>query len=137
MDMQAIVDATPGPAFDVIFSSFAVHHLKPDQKPVFLAGLHRILNPGGMFLLVDHMYPEGMSRDAYLRDYMHMMRTRWNPIPAALIEEACDRWASALASLGVGPGSRVLIIAQNTLPHLASYCAVPVLVRSLCRSISD
>lgn len=41
--------------------------------------------------------------------------------------ELCDRWAAALAALGVGPGSRVVIIAQNTLAHLASYYAVPAL----------
>lgn len=112
MDMQAFVESTPEPAFDVIFSSFAVHHLKPDQKPAFLAGLHRILKPGGLFLLVDHMCPEGMSRDAYLRDYMHMMRTRWNRIPPAQIEEACDHVTahdypeafSAHAAYGVAAG---------------------------------
>ena len=41
--------------------------------------------------------------------------------------ELCDRRTAALAALGVGPGSRVVIIAQNTLAHLASYYAVPAL----------
>ena len=39
--------------------------------------------------------------------------------------ERCDRWSSALQSLGVGQGDRVVYIAPNTHSHLESYYAVP------------
>ena len=37
----------------------------------------------------------------------------------------CDRWSSALQSLGVGQGDRVAYIAPNTHAHLEAYYAVP------------
>jgi fatty-acyl-CoA synthase len=39
--------------------------------------------------------------------------------------ERCDRWSSALQSLGVGRGDRVAYIAPNTHAHLEAYYAVP------------
>ncbi|HVN43569.1 MAG TPA: long-chain-fatty-acid--CoA ligase [Steroidobacteraceae bacterium] len=41
--------------------------------------------------------------------------------------ERVDRWSSALAKLGVGPGDRVATIAPNTHQHLEQYYAVPQL----------
>jgi len=39
--------------------------------------------------------------------------------------DRCDRWSSALAELGVGPGVRVATIAPNTHAQLESFYAVP------------
>lgn len=39
--------------------------------------------------------------------------------------ERCDRWSTALQSLGVGRGDRVAYIAPNTHAHLEAYYAVP------------
>ena len=39
--------------------------------------------------------------------------------------ERCDRWSTALQSLGVGQGDRVAYIAPNTHAHLEAYYAVP------------
>jgi fatty-acyl-CoA synthase len=39
--------------------------------------------------------------------------------------ERCDRWSSALQSLGIDPGDRVVCIAPNTHAHLASFYSVP------------
>jgi fatty-acyl-CoA synthase len=39
--------------------------------------------------------------------------------------ERCDRWAAALAALGVQPGDRVATIAPNTHAQLESFYAVP------------
>ena len=41
--------------------------------------------------------------------------------------DRCDRWSSALASMGVGQGDRVAYIAPNTHRHLEGYYAVPQL----------
>ena len=47
---------------------------------------------------------------------------RWN---YAEFGERCDRWSTALAKLGVGPGDRVGTIAPNTHQHLEQFYAVP------------
>src|SRR3954454_22380262 len=39
--------------------------------------------------------------------------------------ERCDRWSSALQTLGVEQGDRVAYIAPNTHSHLESFYAVP------------
>ncbi|MDR3035874.1 MAG: AMP-binding protein, partial [Kitasatospora sp.] len=39
----------------------------------------------------------------------------------------CDRWSSALAGMGVGPGDRVATIAPNTHAQLESFYSVPQL----------
>jgi len=39
--------------------------------------------------------------------------------------ERCDRWSTALQSLGIGQGERVAYIAPNTHAHLEAYYAVP------------
>ncbi|MFY0610793.1 MAG: long-chain-fatty-acid--CoA ligase [Hyphomicrobiaceae bacterium] len=39
--------------------------------------------------------------------------------------DRCDRWSSALQSLGVGQGDRVVYIAPNTHSHLESFYAIP------------
>ena len=39
--------------------------------------------------------------------------------------DRCDRWSSALQSLGIAHGDRVAYIAPNTHSHLEAYYAVP------------
>jgi len=41
--------------------------------------------------------------------------------------DRCDRWSSALQSLGVAPGDRIAYIAPNTHAHLEGYYGVPQL----------
>src|SRR5438105_620545 len=55
--------------------------------------------------------------------------------------ERCDRWSSALQSVGIGKGDRVAYIAPNMHAHLEGYYAVPqigaVLVPINYRLIAD
>ncbi|HSU89691.1 MAG TPA: AMP-binding protein, partial [Terriglobia bacterium] len=55
--------------------------------------------------------------------------------------ERCDRWSSALQSMGIRKGDRVAYIAPNTHAHLEAYYAVPqigaVLVPINYRLIAD
>src|SRR5262249_38110040 len=41
--------------------------------------------------------------------------------------ERCDRWSSALQSMGIGKGDRVAYIAPNTHSNLEAFYAVPQL----------
>jgi acyl-CoA synthetase (AMP-forming)/AMP-acid ligase II len=55
--------------------------------------------------------------------------------------ERCDRWSSALQSMGIQKGDRVAYISPNTHSHLEAYYAVPqtgaVLVPINYRLIAD
>ncbi len=45
-------------SFDVVFSSFMFHHLKPEEKTGTLREIRRVLKPGGRLLLLDFDVPE-------------------------------------------------------------------------------
>jgi ubiquinone/menaquinone biosynthesis C-methylase UbiE len=58
---QALGSALPYPdaSFDRVVSSLVFHHLTPDDKRATLREIHRVLAPGGSFLLVDFGLPSG------------------------------------------------------------------------------
>ena len=43
----------PDANFDAAFASFMIHHLPPDLKQTGLREVHRVLKPGGRFVVVD------------------------------------------------------------------------------------
>ncbi|KAI7838340.1 hypothetical protein COHA_007908 [Chlorella ohadii] len=72
-DMTTFVEACPAGQFDLIFASFAVHHLSQEGKARFLAHAARCLRPGGAFILVDVFLREGEERQQWVerfRDHM-------------------------------------------------------------------
>jgi ubiquinone/menaquinone biosynthesis C-methylase UbiE len=93
-DMLAKAQSVSASSFDVVYSSFAMHHLDTAGKNRLFAACSRLLKPSGMFLLVDVVREEGQTREQYLEKYLHMMRTEWTGIPHAQIEEACRHVAT-------------------------------------------
>jgi SAM-dependent methyltransferase len=69
--------ANPGRTFDVIFSSFAMHHLDLVQKAVFLKDIRSGLNPNGVLILVDLALAADEDRIAYLDHYLGYAETHW------------------------------------------------------------
>lgn len=92
-DMLHTVQAL-GEAFDIIFSSFAVHHLQTAEKQALFEACAPRLAPGGLMLLVDVVREEGQSRDECVEGYLRMMRTEWTRVPADAIEQACAHVAA-------------------------------------------
>jgi SAM-dependent methyltransferase len=51
--------ASSAPPVDAFVSSLALHHLTPEEKPEFYRTLHTALNPGGIFINADLIWPAG------------------------------------------------------------------------------
>lgn len=80
--------------FDVIFSSFAIHHLRAEEKQELFHASERRLSPCGELIMVDVMREEGQSREHYLDGYLGNMRASWTAVPPDELELACAHVAS-------------------------------------------
>lgn len=79
---------TPGEEADLVFSSYALHHITPiDRKAVFFAALFQKVRPGGIFVLVDVFRDEGQNREDYLAGYEQMIRSQWTAFQGPVLEE--------------------------------------------------
>jgi ubiquinone/menaquinone biosynthesis C-methylase UbiE len=67
---------------DIVFASFAVHHLLEDGKRAFLREAARHLRPAGALLYVDVFRRDGESRTDYLTRYRAMVESRWTALGA-------------------------------------------------------
>ncbi len=107
--------------FDVVFSSFALHHLAYDEKRRFFDLSHRAMKQDGVLLLVDVMREEHEDLAAYLDAYLDYAAKQWralgkeefaavfnhvseNDFPETLSEYAAMAEASGFA--GVEPLNR-------------------------------
>jgi ubiquinone/menaquinone biosynthesis C-methylase UbiE len=62
--------------FDIIYSSFAIHHLQDDEKrKLLLACLDRLL-PEGKMIYID-IFREHISRNEYINNYLSFIETDW------------------------------------------------------------
>lgn len=76
IDFQiGVVEDLPWPAhsFDVVVSSFMMHHLPDDLKRRGLTEIARVLKPGGRLLVIDMNGPVGPWKSR-LRDLLTLMR---------------------------------------------------------------
>lgn len=86
-DMLTKAQSVPASSFDVVYSSFAMHHLDVAGKERLLAACARLLKPGGIFLLVDVLREEGETREQFLENYFRIVRAKWTAITPAQVEE--------------------------------------------------
>jgi len=76
-------------SFDVIYISYALHHLATEDKAEFFLRAARCLANSGMLLLVDVTREEGESLEAYYLRYCGWVHSSW-VFDAPVIEAACD-----------------------------------------------
>jgi SAM-dependent methyltransferase len=62
--------------FDVVFSSFALHHLASPEKFDFFRFASQTISDTGILLLIDTMRSEDESRDVYLERYCAWLGSR-------------------------------------------------------------
>jgi cyclopropane fatty-acyl-phospholipid synthase-like methyltransferase len=65
--------ATADQQFDVIMTSFAMHHLPADIKKAWLVDIAKHLTPRGQLVLVDTCCPLGKSRDETVQTYLDII----------------------------------------------------------------
>ena len=65
-------------SFDVILSSFALHHLTLKQKEYLIGHLPHLLKADGVFFLIDLVRPSEENREAYIKRYLENVRQDWS-----------------------------------------------------------
>ncbi|KTD03321.1 class I SAM-dependent methyltransferase [Fluoribacter gormanii] len=76
-NMTVALPCLPGPV-DVIFTSYAVHHLSLHEKKNFIATCKQKLNPNGFLLMVDGVLKQNQTRDEWL-DALQSRMVETNP----------------------------------------------------------
>ena len=125
-DLLAYLNRTAAD-YDVIFSSFALHHLSPADKQAALTACRQHLAPGGPLLLIDVARDEGQALPAYLDAYCGTMAREWRSLSAEELsfavrhvrENDLPEPASALAAMAQQAGfARCQPLARFTWHHL-------------------
>ncbi|MBK1989964.1 methyltransferase domain-containing protein [Sphaerospermopsis aphanizomenoides BCCUSP55] len=66
--------------FDVVFTSFALHHLQVEEKEDVIKNVQNLLKPGGFFILIDVVRQENEDRDSYVQRYLGNVKKDWSLI---------------------------------------------------------
>jgi len=75
--------------FDVVFTSFAVHHLQTPEKAEFFRQAARRIASGGLLVMIDVMRAEGEDRAAYVQRYIGRARAQWTSLTENAIDAVC------------------------------------------------
>jgi ubiquinone/menaquinone biosynthesis C-methylase UbiE len=62
---------------DILYSSFAIHHLDGESQQAFLSGARRKISPDGIFLWADIFREPGESIPNFRRRYTQRMASQW------------------------------------------------------------
>ena len=69
--------ATTTNPVDILYSSFAIHHLDGESQETFLAGARRRISPSGIFLWADILREPGETVDDFRLRYTQRMSNHW------------------------------------------------------------
>ena len=90
----------PDGHFDAIVSTFAFHHLTPEEKERAYLEMHRVLSPGGLLIIADFMF----ENDAQAAKLAERFRAEGRLDMLEEFEEECftyiDSATASLQSLG-------------------------------------
>jgi len=78
-----------GEKFDVVFTSFALHHLAYGEKSVFFQSAYQRLNEDGVLLFIDTMRDDDEDRGLYLDRYCAWLRSRCKTLSAEALDLLC------------------------------------------------
>lgn len=75
-----------GGSFDIVFTSFALHHLSAVQKAEIFTSAYERLNRSGVFLLIDTMRDDDEDRATYLDRYCAWLGSKCASLPPEALE---------------------------------------------------
>ncbi len=81
---------TTNETVDIVFTSFALHHLATAEKETFLKSAYKRLRQGGILLLIDTMREEREERPVYLDCYCAWLRSACGTLSTAALDLLCD-----------------------------------------------
>jgi ubiquinone/menaquinone biosynthesis C-methylase UbiE len=81
---------TEDASYDVIYTSFVLHHLSTEDKGEFFRRAASRLTPGGLLLLVDVAREENETLPAYLDKYCKWVRSSWDRLSTQEREAVCE-----------------------------------------------
>jgi SAM-dependent methyltransferase len=81
---------TTNETVDVVFTSFALHHLATGEKEMFFQLAYERLRKDGILLLIDTMREEGEERPVYLDRYCAWLRSNCETLAPAALDLLCD-----------------------------------------------
>jgi ubiquinone/menaquinone biosynthesis C-methylase UbiE len=79
-DLANFDNELPLQQFDVIMTSFALHHLDLVHKDGVFGSISNYLKPDGIFILIDVVRQQNEEREAYIRRYLDDVEQRWTQI---------------------------------------------------------
>ena len=79
-DMLKVVSEQPDQSIDLVYSSYAIHHLNAPQKQQIVEQVARVLVPGGLLVLIDIFRKPDEDRAAYMRHYMTRLKDTWTAL---------------------------------------------------------
>lgn len=75
-DMLGLLNEEPQ-KFNLIHSSFAIHHLQDENKRQLYKACFDHLEPGGLFLYTDVFRQAGQTREEYIDRYFEFVEEEW------------------------------------------------------------
>lgn len=116
-------------SFDVIHTSFALHHLATEMKAEFFRRAARRLAPGGLLLLIDVMREEDETLPVYFERYTAWLREDWRLLTEEEREATCahltandlPETASTLQAQGRAAGLEPAPVAAFTWHKVARF----------------
>lgn len=89
-DLFLVLPGLPAGSFEVVMASFSLHHFSQEKKRELLAGIERILAPGGVFIWTDVARKPGQTRDQFNASLAKEMRENWLKLEPAEREKVVD-----------------------------------------------
>ena len=105
--------------YDVIYSSFALHHLPTAQKAEFFQRAAQRLHKGGLLLLVDVLREEDETLEVYHKRYCGWLRSNFSALNGEEKDLICDHIDNDLPE----PRSVLEAQAQAAGPGITSHSA--------------
>lgn len=79
-DMTCVIAGLPDASVDVVFSSYAIHHLNTAHKHQIIKEISRVLTVEGRFILIDIFRDPNESRADYMTNYLDTLKSTWTEL---------------------------------------------------------